>query len=183
MAHKERLLISAVIALFSLALVLSLTACKAYPKASADMIDAKGEKIGTLMLVQSWSGVRITGVLKNLAPGIHAIHVHEKGAVEPPDFKTAGGHFNPFHKEHGMKNPKGRHAGDLPNIEVRPDGTVKVDIKDKNITLEKGRENSLLKEGGTAIIVHEKPDDNMTDPAGNAGARIAGGSIVEMKKK
>jgi superoxide dismutase, Cu-Zn family len=73
------------------------------------------------------------------------------------------------------------HAGDLPNIEVKNDGTAKVDIRDKNVTLEKGKTNSLFKEGGTSIIIHEKDDDYMTNPAGNAGNRIAGGMIVEVK--
>lgn len=114
---------------------------------------------------------------EKLAPGKHGIHFHNVGKCDTPDFKTAGDHFNPTSKQHGFNNPKGYHSGDLPNINVNEDGKVDADITSAHVTLLRGKPNSLLKEGGTAIVIHEKEDDYMTDPSGNSGNRIACGVI------
>jgi Cu-Zn family superoxide dismutase len=100
------------------------------------------------------------------------------GKCEAPDFKSAWAHFNPYHKKHGLKNVEGPHAGDMENIEVASDGTGKAEIVNKQVTLA-GGPNSLFHEGGTAIVIHASADDNMTDPAGNAGARIACGVVTK----
>lgn len=141
------------------------------------IIDTKGAEIGTAVLTQKGDAVHIHLEAKNLTPGEHGIHFHENGKCEPPDFTSAGAHFNPQGKQHGFNNPKGFHAGDLPNITVKADGTVNEDLESKVVTLKKGVPNSLLKEGGTSLMIHEKADDYVTDPSGNSGARIACGVI------
>ncbi len=90
---------------------------------------------------------------------------------------SAGGHFNPFGKQHGLKNPQGPHAGDLPSLTVGPDGRATVSVVASLVTLKEGK-NSLFQPDGTSLVIHEKADDDMTDPAGNAGPRIACGPIV-----
>jgi superoxide dismutase, Cu-Zn family len=112
-----------------------------------------------------------------LVPGKHGLHIHEAAICEGPDFKTAGAHFNPTNKKHGFENTKGPHAGDLPNLSVSTEGTVTADMVAKNVTLEEGKPNSLLKPGGTSLIIHSGPDDYHTDPAGNSGSRVACGKI------
>jgi len=149
-------------------------------KAQADILDATGKSIGKATLTEQKQGVKIRLKVSGLAPGKHGYHIHETGTCTPPDFKSAGGHFNPFQKQHGMENPQGRHAGDLPNLEVKQDGSAKVTFVASEATLKEGP-NSLLKEGGTAIVIHADPDDNKSDPAGNAGARVACGVIVKAK--
>ena len=146
--------------------------------AKADLADSQGKKVGTAELTQTADGVKIALAVSGLAPGQHAFHIHAAGKCEGPDFKSAGAHFNPYNKKHGFKNPYGPHAGDMENIQVGSDGTGKAEIVNKQVALADGP-NSLFHEGGTAIVIHASPDDNMTDPAGNAGARIACGAITK----
>jgi len=146
-------------------------------KARADIVDAKGKKVGTATLVEKKKGVSITMKVAGLSPGKHGFHLHENGVCEPPDLKSAGAHFNPFGKQHGVYNPAGKHTGDLPNLVVKEDGTAKIKAIAEGATLGDGPA-SLLKEGGTSIVIHADPDDEMTDPAGKAGARIACGVVV-----
>ncbi|MFD1953501.1 superoxide dismutase family protein [Paenibacillus thailandensis] len=147
------------------------------PSVSVNIINAKGETVGTAELTERQDGVHIHVAVENLPPGTHGIHFHETGKCDPPAFKTAGEHFNPTGKHHGFKNPQGFHAGDLPNLEIAPSGKANVEIVSSHVTLEKGKPNSLLKEGGTALVIHAKADDYATDPAGNSGDRIACGAI------
>jgi Cu-Zn family superoxide dismutase len=129
------------------------------------------------MLTQGDGIVKIHLEAKGLPPGVHGFHIHQTGKCEPPSFTSAGDHLNPTHKQHGFYNPKGFHAGDLPNIQVAADGTVRADVESKNVTLKKGEPNSLLRKGGTSLVIHEKADDYVTDPSGNSGSRIACGVI------
>jgi len=149
--------------------------------ATAAIKDVQGKQIGTAILTESAEGVRIALDVSKLPAGAHGFHIHSVGKCDPPDFKSAGPHFNPYGKKHGMKNPDGPHAGDLPDIEVGADGTVKTAVITKQVTLGAGK-NSLFPEGGTALVIHVDPDDERTDPAGNSGARIACGVITQYVK-
>ena len=140
--------------------------------ASANLIDSAGKAVGTAKLTQTAHGLLISVDLHDLKPGTHAIHLHETGKCEAPAFKTAGGHFNPAHKQHGFMMAEGAHGGDLPNLEVPAGGSVKADMIAGDATLA-----TLLDADGAAIVVHAKADDYKTQPAGDAGDRVACGVI------
>lgn len=137
--------------------------------------NSNGESVGTAILSQDQDSVVVKLNVMNLPAGKHGIHVHQS-PITNNDFATAGSHLNPDTHEHGRLNPNGQHIGDLPNLEVNADGTATTEMVLQNANLEKGDVHSLL---GASIIIHADPDDEMTDPTGNSGDRIAGGNIPE----
>ena len=149
---------------------------------STSIIDTSGKSIGTATFTQRKGGVEIMVKVSGLPPGKHGMHIHENGKCETPGFATAGSHYNPTGKHHGASPPQGKHIGDLPNLDVKEDGTAKSTSIAKGATLGKGA-TSLLKEGGTALVIHAQPDDEKTDPTGNSGDRIACGVVGAGKKK
>jgi superoxide dismutase, Cu-Zn family len=137
-----------------------------------------GADAGTATFKEAKTGkeLNVTVKLKGIPFGEHAVHIHQNPTCEAPDFKSAGGHFNPDTKQHGMENPMGHHAGDMPkNISIGEDHTGEITFKVDYLTLAPGAPNSVL---GHSIMVHEKADDMKTDPTGNAGNRIACGIIT-----
>jgi superoxide dismutase, Cu-Zn family len=144
--------------------------------ASAVLKDASGKDVGKATLTVAPSGVLVNLDLAAVPAGEHAFHIHAVGKCEPPDFKSAGPHFNPDETKHGLLNPEGPHAGDMPNLHVPADGKLQVEILDPAVTL--SAEAALLDADGAALVIHAAADDYKTDPAGNAGDRIACGVIM-----
>jgi len=147
-------------------------------KTKVELKDAQGKSVGDIVIWdQDSGGVGLELNLHDLTPGDHAIHFHQVPKCEAPDFKSAGGHFNPETKKHGFDNPDGHHAGDMKNFTVGADGKAKIQLADADVTLKDGP-HSLLS-NGSAIVVHAKADDYKTDPSGNSGDRVACGVITK----
>lgn len=145
------------------------------PRAMAVLRDPEGKVVGRASLEETPNGVLIRLDASDLPEGPHAFHIHAVGKCEPP-FESAGGHWNPEGRGHGYYDPHGKHAGDLPNVHVDERGDARVELFAGGTRLLGGK-NAMLDEDGAALVVHEKPDDYHTDPAGAAGGRIACGVI------
>jgi Cu-Zn family superoxide dismutase len=146
--------------------------------ATAEVRTAAGAVVGTASLTEVSGGVRIVLEAKGLPPGAHGVHLHDIGRCDPPGFESAGGHVNPDGKSHGLLNPAGPHAGDLPNLTVGADGSGRFETMNTRIALAAGP-SSILDADGSALVIHGNPDDFTTDPAGGSGARIACGVVAK----
>ncbi|MBC7541997.1 MAG: superoxide dismutase family protein [Candidatus Sericytochromatia bacterium] len=152
---------------------------QAAPTATATLIDAQGHTLGTARFREDpgQGGVAMTIRVSGLTPGAHGMHVHGAGHCDGPDFTTAGPHFNPSGRKHGLGNPQGAHLGDMPNLVVAADGSATATVALTGTFLRAGAD-SLLRKGGTALVIHARPDDQLTDPAGDSGDRVACGVIL-----
>jgi superoxide dismutase, Cu-Zn family len=146
-------------------------------KTKVELKDAQGKAVGDIIIWDRGPGIALELKLHDLTPGEHAIHFHQTPKCEEPDFKSAGGHFNPDGKKHGFDNPDGHHAGDMKNFTVGANGKATARLEDNDVTLKDGP-HSLLS-NGAAIVVHAKADDYKTDPSGNSGDRVACGVITK----
>ena len=157
---------------FILLLPLLVAACATArePQGGAPMplVNAAGQQIGTVRAWQTTGGIGFHIAASGLPHGIHGVHVHGVGRCDPPDFASAGPHWNPLGKKHGINNPQGPHAGDLPNVEVAANGVLGA-----TVVLPGAAMASLLDADGAALVIHAQADDYKTDPSGNSGPRIA----------
>jgi Cu-Zn family superoxide dismutase len=150
------------------------------PAAPASLVtalkDRQGRTVGTVTVTETPHGLLVRGTVEGLPPGPHAIHFHETGKCEPP-FASAGGHFNPAQKTHGVLSPGGPHAGDLPNLMIPASGKLDFEIFAPGLSLSTGP-GAVLDADGTALVVHAKADDHLSQPAGDSGDRIACGVLA-----
>jgi Cu-Zn family superoxide dismutase len=144
--------------------------------ATAELRDGQGRVVGNATLTEVGGGVHLLLEVHGLPPGAKGVHIHEIGKCDPPAFTSAGNHFNPGQRQHGLQIPQGPHAGDLPNIPIDGDGNGRLETVTERVTFGRGP-TSIFDSDGSALVVHGAPDDFKTDPTGNTGARIACGVI------
>jgi len=158
--------------LMAFALTAALSACASVEQPSGGppmpLVNTSGQVIGSVRAWQTAGGVSFRISATGLPHGLHGIHIHTVGRCDPPDFASAGPHWNPLGKKHGLNSPAGPHAGDLPNVEVAANGVLAA-----TVTVSGASMMSLLDADGAALVIHANADDYMTDPSGNSGARIA----------
>jgi Cu-Zn family superoxide dismutase len=162
--------------------LLTLAACASGPPAPrpgavADLKNALGQAVGRATFTEVAGGVRLVVDVRAFQPGDRGIHVHAVGRCDPPAFTSAGGHFNPLDRRHGLASPGGPHAGDLPGIAVGADGRGHLDVVTDRLSLGAGP-TSIFDADGSALVVHDRPDDQRTEPTGNSGGRAACGVVV-----
>ena len=167
-----------VTAAFAAAMIAPLAGCETArePAGGAPMplVNASGQSIGTVRAWQTAGGVSFRVEASGLSHGIHGVHVHAIGRCDPPDFASAGSHWNPGARQHGFNNPAGPHVGDLHNVEVASNGVLGATITVPGASLTgPGQAGVLLDADGAALVIHAAADDYVTDPSGNSGARIA----------
>jgi len=144
------------------------------------LVSSQGQPAGTVTFRPVKNGVKMTVKLENIPFGEHGVHIHEHAVCDAPDFKAAGGHFNPMGKHHGFENPEGHHAGDLPkNVSVGENHKGEASFVLTDISMDPNLPNSIFANGGTSVVVHEHADDEKTDPSGNSGNRIACGVVKQ----
>ena len=165
------------IAAGALAVALAPGAANAADVARAAIINPEGAVIGEASFEQAPTGVLVFVDVRDLPPGAHGIHLHAVGSCTP-DFKAATGHINPGKVAHGLRNPDGPDNGDLPNLHVARDGTARAEFFTTLVSVSGGTVPALLDEDGSSVIIHENPDDHMTQPIGGAGGRIGCGVIA-----
>jgi Cu-Zn family superoxide dismutase len=155
-----------------LATATTLTACisNGEPEGGAPipLVNSAGQSIGSVRTWQTSGGIAFKIYATGLPHGLHGIHVHSVGRCDPPDFASAGPHWNPLGRQHGLNNPAGPHAGDMRNVEVEANGVLET-----TVTLPGASMATLLDADGAALVLHASPDDYVSDPSGNSGTRIA----------
>ncbi|GAB5489551.1 MAG: superoxide dismutase family protein [Parasphingorhabdus sp.] len=142
--------------------------------ARAQLLGADQTEYGEVIVAQGDGQLIVNINAQNMSAGSHGVHIHETGKCEGPDFKSAGGHWNPTEKEHGFENTKGAHMGDLFNLDIGENGTGSLEATIEGGSLKEG-DNALLDADGAAFVVHEGPDDLKSDPSGESGGRLACG--------
>ena len=167
------------IACAALATVLASMTVSATDRAGAEILNAEGSVVGKATFEQTPHGVLMYIEAAGLPPGGHGIHLHTVGTCTP-DFSAAKGHINPEGVKHGLRNPDGPDNGDLPNLYVAADGSAKAEFFTTRVSVVEGDAPALLDEDGSAVIIHDQPDDHMTQPIGGAGGRIGCGIIKRM---